>query len=416
MGLQPKKLLYYSVQRIFRVRTAHDVRRVLRAMQLVLTFGLLIVLPVLLLAYFALASTQGASLSLEASLSPRTTPIMQQVMLQESGIFVDFEKQITNRDERNQSPVHSIRQLSPYLLAAYQVDEQGLLQEPFGQPLSSVESIEPNVIYAAQWRRGLQAERDDQHVLAAAYYKAASDNIRSRRLQGQARLAYARALSHADQDAGVYSDVIGEYGDVRDPNGFLIGDLARLAQAELGARRNPDSGALALRELAKLLLDDGRWTLGEGGRPNIVRRVITSLERYKDDEAINPDWLASAWTRLNTRDEQLYQSTVLFEEMNYIQSNSQRQAGEAFSYTHGPGALWAVRSNNAGRILFAFDVQLILSDLKQTAQRLAQVDPDLIATVAESGANIRGEGVFRQSLDYIAGHDVQVSAADPGAL
>ena len=424
MGQRPRNLLHTVVGCLFKVRTMHDMRRILRAGQLVLTFGLLIVLPVMLLAYFALASTQGASQSLDAMLTPRTSPILLQVHEQEREIFADFEARVTGRAQRGQSAVHNIQELSPYLRAAYQLDAGGRLLRPFLPPpdlpeLGPVEQepLEYTPEYVESWHEGLNAEAAGQHVLAAAHFKAAEESVSNQRLRGQARLAYARVLTKTGQGENVYSDIISDYGAVRDPRNFLIGDLARLAQGELAAQgADPDVRANAMMEFAKYLLDDGRWTIWEPQRPSIVRRLLTKLEQFEGTGSVSPDWMASAWARFRQRDQQLFQTGVLVREMKAVHDDTTVQAGSGFEYVDGPQALWAVRATGNGTLLYAFDIDAIIGDLDGTVRRLAEVDPDLVAAVTVSSVSDNDEGVYVQPLTFVEGHVVRVAAADADAL
>ena len=290
MARRRRHLLTPLVERVFRTRTVHDARRIVRAIQLLLSFGLLIVLPNLLLAMFALSSIQSQSSSLEAELAPRTSGVIDQVLDREREFFDDFEEQVRRRLTRNVKPVTGLDELSPHLLAAFVIDPDGRLVEPYDVPVPQ-ERIDETPAYAQAWRRGVAAELAGRHEEAWEAFDVAIALTTSRRLKAQARLAAARsAVVLGDEDA--YADVIGEYGFVRDPRGFRIGDLARLNQAEHKASESPDN-VQGLRELAEFLIDDARWTLLEGGEPTIARYALNRLEELQQAGArdIEADWI-----------------------------------------------------------------------------------------------------------------------------
>lgn len=413
MGRRSRQFLIPIVERLFRTRTVHDARRIVRAIQLVSTFGLLIVLPVLLLAYLALSSIQGGADSLEAELAPRAQTVTSQVRAEERELFDRFEGQVERRLLRNQSAVTGLDELSPYLLAAYALDTEGQLVDPFDLP-DSQDDATPTLAYERAWQQGLTLERMDLFSDAAKAYLAASDATQSQRLQGQARLAAARMLVRTGED-GAYADVIGEFGGVRDPRGFRVGDVARLNQAELAAARNVD-GALALRDLVDILLA-ARWTLFEGGEPTVARRAMDRLESLRADGVrVNPDWLAQARRRLEQRDAQLFWSGRLYDELqDVIISAPEPREGFVYRPSSTSPALWSLRTTGDGVVVYAFDRASIVSRLQRTAERMAALDDALVSEVvsAETDAS---NAVFRQYLDHLPMHEVRVSAADPEAF
>lgn len=410
-----RQLLTPLVERLFRTRTVHDARRIVRAIQLVLTFGLLIVLPVLLLAYFALASIQQSTSSLEADLAPRTTAIIEQVQGEERELFDRFETQVERRLLRNVKPVTGLDELAPHLLAAYALDRDGNLIEPFDVGEVADETA-PNAAYERAWREGMTAERDKRHDHAAEHLEEAIRSTTSRRLQGQAALAAARNRVADGGEAGLYADVIGEFGSVRDPRGFRIGDVARLNQAELAAARANDG--FALRELAQDLIDDARWTLFEGGEPTVARAALDRLEEMGADAAgVDSAWIARARRRLDRRDAQLFWSGRLAEEMTDLTASPPSpEQGFVYRPSASSPALWAVRNTGKELVIYAFDREEVLARLRRTSTRLAALDPDLVASVGRVDQGPLGAAVFRQPLDRLPMHAVRVAAANPDKL
>ncbi|MFK7928364.1 MAG: sensor histidine kinase [Myxococcota bacterium] len=408
-------LLTPLVERVFQTRTVHDARRYVRAIQLVLTFGLLIVLPVLLLAYFALASIQQSTASIEADLAPRTTVIMEQVHAEERELFDRFETQVERRLLRNVKPVTGLDDLAPHLLAAYALDATGRITEPF-DIVEVDDEPPPNAAYDRAWREGMVAEREGRHDHAAELLEQAEQFTTSTRLQAQAAMAAARNRVALGDDGGVYADVIGEYGTIRDPRGFRIGDIARLNQAELAAVKRNDG--FALRELAQDLIDDARWTLFEGGEPTVARRALDRLEDLKSaDPGVDTAWISRARRRLERRDAQLFWSGRLADEMTDLTASPPSPAqGFVYRPSASSPALWAVRNTGKELVIYAFDREEILSRLRRTATRLAALDADLVASVGRVDQGPLGSAVFRQPLDRLPMHAVRVAAANPDKL
>jgi len=412
-GRQRRHLLTPLVERVFRTRTVHDARRIVRAIQLLLSFGLLIVLPNLLLATFAISSIQSQS-SLEAELAPRTSGVIDQVLSREQEFFEEFEQQVERRLTRNVKPVTGLDELSPHLLAAFVVDPDGQLVEPFDVPASQ-DLVDETPAYAQAWRRGVQAELAGRHKEAWEAFDVAIALTTNRRLKAQARLAAARnAVELGDEDA--YVDVMGEYGLVRDPRGFRVGDLARLNQAEARAARSLD-GAYALQELAEFLIDDARWTLEEGGEPTIARYALTRLEELQQAGApIESDWIDRARRRLDRRDAQLFKSADLYKEALDLAS-APPGTSEGWVYQPAPssGTLWAIRNTGTSLVLYAFDKDEVLDELRRTATRIVAPDPDLVAGVGRIDAPTTPT-TFRKPLERMPMDAVQVAAANPQAL
>jgi signal transduction histidine kinase len=414
MARQPRPVLLPLAERLFRTRTVHDARRIARAIQLVATFGLLIVLPVLLLAYLALSTIQGGKDSLDAELAPRALAVTSQVRTEEGELFQRFEEQVRERLSRNQSPVTALDDLSPYLLAAYALDRQGRLVGPFDLPETRLQAS-PTMAYERAYRAGLQAQGAGALRVAAEHYFEAVELTPDPRLQGQARLAAARMLAQAGED-GAYADVIGEYGAIRDPRGFRVGDLARLKQAELAAARSPD-GAFALRETVEFLLA-ARWTLLEAGEATVARRALERLETLRAQGVrVNPDWLAQARRRLARRTEQLFWSGRLIDELTEVIAEPP-PAGGGFDYRTlaASPALWALVQTEDGLVVYAFDREAVLARLERTANRLAALDDDITARVTRAAEPVAGEAVFQRGLEHLPMFEVRVAAADPEAF
>lgn len=403
------------VARLLRVRSSYDVRQLLRAGRLVAVFGLLIIAPVALLAYFALATTSEGSTSIEADLSPRALGLLDQIVEEQAEIFNQFEAAVDRRLLRNQSPVNGLDELSPHIIAAFYLDGAGTITDPFELPIRD-DPAEATPAFERLMQQAVRSEQGGELERAAQLYHRAAQEIDSPRLQGEARLHQARLHSALGVNENTYADVIGDYGALRDSRGFRIADIARLNQAEEAAGRSPD-GALALRELVEVLMG-ARWVLFEGGEPTVARRALTRLEELRrGGAAIDPDWLARTRRSLDRRDAQLYWSGFLFDEIPEVLSASPRlETGTAYQSTGESPALWALRRAGRDTLLYAFNRAQLLETMARSAERLADLDADLVAAVEPQDAELSAPPVFRRAFERIPGFEVRVSAADPAAL
>ncbi|TVQ93701.1 MAG: sensor histidine kinase [Deltaproteobacteria bacterium] len=403
------------IARLLKVRSEHEGRQLLRATRLVGVFGLLIVAPVALLAYFALASTSDGATSIEADLAPEGRGLVQQILDEEREIFGTFETAVDRRLLRNQSPVNGLDELSPHLIAAYQLQGGTSLVEPFDLPLSE-DPAELTPAFERAMQRAIHAEQRGELAEAAERYAEAAQQTTSARLSGEARLHQARLYGVLGVGAYTYADVIGDYGALRDSRGFRIGDVARLNQAELAAGRSPD-GALALRELVDMLMGS-RWVLFEGGEPTVARRALSKLETIRrTGGSIDPDWLSRTRRSLDRRDAQLYWSGYLFDELaELVDRGVGTEAGTTYRTHPNSPALWAFRRSGQDLIVYAFDRDEILQSLQRSADRLSELKADLVSEIRLQDGSPMGPTVFRRAFDHLPGFEVQVSAADPEGL
>lgn len=414
MAPRRSKPLTKLVERVFKTRTVHDARRIGRAIRLVLTFGLLIVLPNLLLAYFAMYNISSSS-SLESELAPRTSAILDQVMDAERELFETFERNVDQRLRRNVQPVSELDELSRHLLAAYVLDDAGNLVEPFN-PEPVAEPIVETAAYRDAWRTGLRAEREERYEDAWKAYDDAIQLTTNRRLQAQAALAAARSKVALEGTDTAYVDVYGDFAYVRDPRGFRIGDIARLNRALFQARQNPD-GVVAIQEIAESLIDDARWTLGEGGEPNVALHALRLLSSSEFKGLIEPDWLDRARRRLERRNGQLFWSGVLWDEVQNVSAAAPApEDGWLYLPSASSPALWAVRATEGALVVYAFDMEQVKADLARTAARIVNADPDLVADVGQVEFAPQGPTVFRRPFRKMPRQGVWVAAANPERL
>jgi signal transduction histidine kinase len=416
MNSQPTLVRMFS--RLFRIRTEHDLRRARRAARLASTFAVLIILPVVLLAYFALTTTQDGSVTLEAELLPKATTLTREVLAEEREIFLNFEAAVNRRIHRSQSAVSTLDELSPFLIAAFELDEAGALREPFDLP-SPTEPTEVTQRFERLWRQAIRAEQRDDLVAAHALYGRATDATDNDRLWGEARLAQARVGTKIDSPSVTYAHIVDQYSDIRDPRGFRLGDIAGLMLAEAQVERG--DGVRALRELVESLMAQ-RWVLFEGGEPTVARHALARMDTLRNRGVdIDTEWLSRTRLRLEQRDAQLFWSGYLYDAhdglLEVVLPPVQPRDGMIYRHVDNSLALWAVRSlDNQRTLAFAFNREATLIELARVATRLADLDPDLSVAIVPTDAETPSSAVLRNSLAFLPFHEIRVYATDPAAL
>lgn len=402
------------IDALFRNRSVNENQRTARAIRLLFSFSLLIVLPNLILGYFAVASIRDSIQSIESEVEPEATAMLTEIQARESEIFIEFEETIASRLRRGLSPVTNLQEVSPHLLTAFQLDAERQVVEPFAPPEPLISATQ-NHAYRRAWLAATSAERRGDYVTAAAKFQAAIGSTGSPRLKGQAALALAR-LRADEGDLEPLEGLVDEYGDIRDPQGFRIGDIARLNIAERELAQSTD-GLDTLRELAEFLIDETKWTLFEGAEPSVAQRVLTMISTASANESIDKEWLARASRRLENQSSQLFWSGRLADEMSDVASAPLPNTG-IWSYlpSNSTGVLWAIRRSGEDTLIYAFNTNSLIDELGRTATRLASPSQTLTARILAADTSSSPEVSFASALEHVSSHTIQVAAINPEAL
>ncbi len=399
------------------VRALQDLLALEGVLRFTLLFGVTVVVPAILLAYFALASIRAEELNIDAGIERRSDSVVDQIHGDLVRQFGSFEGACTSRLTSNQSPLTGLADLSPYLKVAFRFDREGRLVAPFSwvpeEPVS-----EPSTFYRNQVRQARQLEVEGKHAEAALRYEQAARSTADPSLAGEAEFAKARALRQVDPDASetAYADVYADYATVRDSYGFQLGDLVTLARSENTLARDSDVASVALQELVERLLA-ARWTIGRPGEAAIARRALVLLEDRPDR-----DWVARSRVRLEERTEQLFWAGKLYDELQLLvnaRASADRTETAVFHYVERPesGTLWATVWWGGEIYAFAFDYDRIAESLSEATQRANQLDPELRANIiypqgkpSQGAMSSRSLGPWLPSLSITAG------PADPTLL
>lgn len=393
------------------VAAIQAVRRVREVLRFAGVFVVTILLPALLLAWFALASISSEELAVDADLRTRAAAIEGQVQTELSQVIASFEEQARARVEAGGSLHEQVRELSPYLRVVFRVDRDGDVVAPFRPPDTPI-TLPDHASFRLPWREAVQAEADRRYTVALKAYEralAASTDPNQSALAAFGRARVKAALG-GDADA-LYADVYADHANARDRAGFRVGDLVLLARAEARLAADPEVGASALQDLATDLINR-RWALAGAGEPAIVRRALAALPARTD-----ADWLRRTRTRLNERSAQLRWTERVVTELELLSTSVRPPTGE-FRYIAGPDSttLWGITTLDGEPTLFAFDLESLLVDLNGVASRSTTTDDALIARLIVSGEP-DSQGFVRRPLGpYLQFVTLAVDPADPTAL
>jgi len=377
-------------------------------------FAATILIPSILLAYFALASSRSEELSLDLELRERSEAIATQLHRDVGTTYYQFEEATLARLARGQSPLNHLTELTTYLKVAFRFDRTGLLVAPFD--MESEDYFEqPSTSFRAGHAYATELEQEENYAQAILHYRAVADLTQNPKFSGEARLGEARAQWKAGNRANATELFIrlSEEKTIRDRFGFRFRDLAILKLAELQIDENSQSSVNALRGLIDQLLTE-RWTIGRPGEATVARRAIRSLEGKTDS-----DWLARARTRLSERSVQFHWAAQIRDELELFAGAQIREQDGVFQYYARPEseALWSSVQANGNLYTFAFSARALLADLNLAAQRASVVDADLQVTLEASDSQAHDKALYSRSLGpWIPYVSVVVQPVDIEAL
>jgi signal transduction histidine kinase len=360
--------------------SAVGAKKDLRQLREIQRFALLsftpIVLSVGLLAYFAIASSRSEELTLDADLRSRANVAVNQAASELEDTFWRFEHAARIRAREGRSPVSGLPQLSPYLRAAFEFDENGQLTAPFG-PARDLVPRDATPAFGRVFRMAELYEVEGKWEEALVSYQVAEDIARTPALAGEARFAGARVLRRAGRSeeaeaafAAVYRDVPNE----RDQRGFRLGDLARMSLAELATDTEPDLGAKLMWDLTADLLSS-EWAIGVHAEPALARRALDALEGHLDG-----DQLARTRARLRVRSDHLHWASTVSDELELYKT---ADPSGSFSYQARADSpsVWATARLLDHDYAFSFSAADLLVDLETVVERAGQVDEELTVSL-----------------------------------
>lgn len=372
-------------------------------------FAATILLPGLLLAYFGISSILSQEQQVLGEVQREAEAVADAFSRDAEGSFGAFERGVRNRLEAGRSPLESPRELHRHLLVAFRFSEEGVLLAPFrrpsGTPLPSGDLTRPEVLAA------VAAERAGMEPVAVArlYNQAARSDLEPG-VVARARFDRARLLGQAGRDSEALSALAQlalTSGEVRDPWGVRIGDLARLEAAEILLAQDAENGRSAL----KGLIDDvlaRRWEIGDGSDAAVARRALSLMQPFGSKE-----WANQVRDRVAERTEQLYWATQLLPELDEVVGRTGRVRPGVFQWRLGARGAWGLTWWDGDLYAFGLDQAAVLSSLKADARGLVLPDANVAAYIVGPTEPFPEDWMERRSLSpWLAGHDLVVVPKD----
>ncbi|TNE90907.1 MAG: hypothetical protein EP330_07030 [Deltaproteobacteria bacterium] len=387
-----------------------ELRHLKGTLRLVGIFGLTVVLPVLALGYFALASIDTEEEVVENEVVGAADAIVSQVYFAAKEHFDRFEIRTAEHLRAGESVLSNLGELSPHLRVALRLSPDGELLAPFRMP-QPVNATPPTARFQSQWEHGralLEAERLEEAALA--FHEAArSGGDRSYVAEARLAEAVARARSGDPDSDALLADLYADYATVRDRYGFRMGDLILLKRGELALDRDPDVGVVALRELVDDLLSGKPWTIGYTSEMSVADRALTSIEYSADSE-----WVSRARSRLAERSQQLFWAEGIIHEIEELVEVAPAAPG-SFGYTSRPGghAVWAVTSWGGDIYAFSFDRAALRAELETSVAAATAHSEDVSAWISRSDAPARSSLVTRPLQPWMPYEAVFTAPQDP---
>ncbi len=399
------------------VRALQDTMALGGVLRFAVLFGVTVLVPALLLAYYAYSSIQAEELALDADLDRRADAVADQVQHDLEAGFARFERSAVDRLSQGASPLAALQDLSPYLLVAFRFESDGTLAAPFTMPVDLPLGL-PTARYRSALAEGRTAEREQRWDDAVAAFELALVEAGTLEEAGQAAFSRARDLRLAGRTPEAeqaFADVYADFASARDERGFQFGDLATLARSEMALDRDPQVGVVALQDLVERLLG-ARWTIARPGEATIARRAVERLEGRVD-----ADWLSRTKTRLDERRNQLFWAERLTSELPLllnVRTLALRSEPGRFRYIEraDSGTLWAVVWWNDALYAFAFDEVELVDGARDTARRATAVDPEIRAAILGPVATEGAYETVRSLAPWLPSHAIVAGPADPQGL
>ena len=341
-------------------------------------FVVTILLPTALLTYFGIVSIATEEATVDAELQRTATITADTFWSSLDRKFSGLEERIEARLISGRSPLNATGELHPSMVTALRFDEGGRLDAPFipADPragLPTVALFHPAVQAAERAERAGTPPIEVADRYAEAAREVAWPASRQRMRFDQARmLAKAGELEQADD---LFRTLSREASTIRDPWGFRIGDLARLARSEMWlASADPTRQRQSRRELRQLVEDlmAVRWEVGQGAEAAVVRQALSILEPL----GVADDWIAATRGRVDERTSALFWTGELLSEATDIvrlEALNRRADGD-LRWMAGSRGIWVTTWWGDSLYAFALDQDRVLSELKADARASVLAD------------------------------------------
>jgi len=381
-------------------------------------FVITILLPTSLLTYFGVTSIATAESSIRAELQRTATITADTFWSSIDRKFSGLEERIEERLMSGRSPLDAPRELHPHLVAALRFDESGRLEAPFilDDPKAGLPTT---TLFHPAVRVAETAEREGKDPsLVAGLYGEAARLVPWTASRNRMRFDQARMLSKAGKmtEAGaLFSRLAREAPTSRDPWGFRIGDLARLALGQLYLEsertQQQDLGRQQLRRLVDELMAT-RWVVGQGGESAVVRQALSVLE----PDAGSSDWIAATRGRADERTSALFWTGELLSEVSSIvgQEGRNRRSDGDLRWVDGEQAIWVTTWWGGELYAFALDESRVISELKADARASVLADAAVSAHLIAPDDPLGSEVLVSKPLaPWLTGWSIVVEPRDP---
>lgn len=366
------RLLLLAFRPKGRARTSAEMIQFRSVLRFAGLFVLTIFVPSLLVAWLGIAGTQGGEKALRSEVVLESDGALESCYRQFESLFESFETTARTRILQHRSSLDAPLEISSFLLLSLTLDMTGRIIEPFDLPEETT-SFERVFYLAGPYQKAHEAEREGRVEDAIALYRKAAQRAHGMTQRGASELQRARLMAvtgHQRESEDLYADIIAEYGQLREPNGFLIGDVARLRRAELQLLRSPEMGIPSLEDTVDQILAR-RWVVGRGGDPAIARHVLDLLEGRVPATSV-----VSRRNRVRDRSAALFHAERLIPELELIGAKGPllKVASGQFSYTRGDEVIWATTWIGENLHAFALDTRAIADAVLEIAEEGSHPD------------------------------------------
>ncbi len=384
-------------------------------------FLVTILLPTSLLAYFGIASIGTEDAGVRADLQ-RTATITADTYW--SGVdrkFSGLEERIDERLMSGRSPLDMPRELHPHLVVALRFDESGRLEAPFivDEAKSGVPTI---ALFHPAVRAAEEAEQADAAPAeVAALYAAAAGDVPWPAAQSRLRFDQARMLVEAGDNAAavaLFDALVASSSTHRDPWGFRVADLARLARGQLHLESDDPAQIARGRHDLRTLVEDlltTRWMVGQGGEAAVARQALSILEPI----STSADWIAATRGRADERTSGLFWAGELLPEASVIvgQEGRNRRVDGDLRWVDGERAIWLTTWWGGNLYVFALDRARVVSELKADARASVLADSAVAAYLIAPDEPMGKEVLVSKPLaPWLNGWSIIVEPKDPAAI
>lgn len=361
------------------VQARKDAKELEGVLRFSATFAATILVPALLLAYLAIASSSAEDLRFDAELRTRGGVALRQIQSDIAKEFALFEDNVRRGLQRGDL-LDDPESLQAFAQAAFRFDSDGDLVEPFRMEIGDGPRS-PTRAWSEAFDQGLRAEATGDFDQAERAYERASTLSRHEALIGEARYAQGRAMARTGRVREaelLLADVFAEYATLRDRAGFRLGDLVLLKRAELTVARDPAAGAVALKTLVDRMLE-GSWSIRRMTDAAVARRALTAWAPLA-----SPQDLTLAQARVARR----FRAQVWTQDHvdDLIKSRGPNFPHWDVQYSWQPRkkALWASVYQETDQYVFGLDADRWTQAIRKVLEETTRRDADLEYSLAES--------------------------------